>query len=70
MGQGQHRALMGFFGAKSVGSEMGARQLFGAGVVLSSCRDKCSILICRRIQTKMSFELKKSRLFGPKTPDT
>jgi hypothetical protein len=56
MGQGQHRALRGFFGAKGVGCDMGARQLFGAGVVLSSCQDKCSVLIHRREFNQIRFE--------------
>jgi hypothetical protein len=64
MGQGQHRALRGFFGAKSVGSEMGARQLFGAGVVLPSCRGKCSISDFVGSQIKQVLRLKEVGLFS------
>jgi hypothetical protein len=48
----------GVFRGKGVGSKWAPGNFFfGAGVVLSSCRDKCSILIRRRIQKQMSFEL-------------
>jgi hypothetical protein len=39
--------------------------------VLPSCRDKCSILIRRRVVNQISFEVKKIDLFGhSKTLDT
>jgi hypothetical protein len=55
-GPGTAPGSQGVFGAKGVGCDMGARQLFGAGVVLSSCQDKCSVFIRRREFNQIRFE--------------
>jgi hypothetical protein len=63
-GPGTAPGSQGVFGAKGVGSKMGARQLFGAGDCLVQLPGQVlNFLVCRKINQKRS-ELKYGGLFS------